>query len=112
MPAVQFDRGALAKWYATQHFKTDPGLRRVYHLPLNAPEREIRLVEINDLIAERDDVLEPIDFGVDPGEDSQHTLVVLDVTPRQWEQIGRDQRQLPPGWSIDDAELLCDDAHE
>ncbi len=33
--------------------------------------------------------LEPIDFGVDTGAESEHKLFVLDVTPAQWEAIRR-----------------------
>lgn len=68
MPATQFDRDTTARWYAVQHMRTDPGVREVFFLPSNAPEREIRLLEINELIATRhDEALEPMDFGVDVG---------------------------------------------
>ena len=102
MPAIQFDRDATARWYAAQHLETDPGIRSVYYLPTNAPDREIRFVEINELVAERnDDALEPVDFGVDTGMDSEHKLLVLDVTPRQWDRIGQAALELPRGWSLD-----------
>lgn len=104
MPALQFDRDSMAKWYARQHLKTDPGVRAIHYLPTDAPEREIRFIEVNALIAELDDhALEPIDFGVDRGMDTEHRLVVLDVTPTQWERIQESPSQLPPGWSLKDA---------
>ena len=31
--------------------------------------------------------MQPIDFGVDIGGEDAHTLMVLDVTPAQWENI-------------------------
>jgi len=100
MPAP-FDRDSLATWYAKQHLKTDPAIRFVYYLPTDAPEREIRFVEINDLVADRnDDTLEPIDFGVDTGMESEHKLLVLDVTPRQWTRIRQPSLPLPQGWSL------------
>lgn len=102
MPAILFDRDAMAQWYAEQHIKTDPGIRSVYYLPQNAPEREIRFVEINALIGDRgDDTLEPIDFGVDFGKETEHKLLVLDVTPDQWERINRSLLPLPLGWSLE-----------
>jgi len=102
MPAIQFDRDSMAKWYAKQHLKTDPGIVSVHYLPKNAGEREIRLIEVNDLLRERtDDALEPIDFGVDTGMDSAHKLFVLDVTPEQWERIRTKTLPLPSGWSLD-----------
>jgi len=104
MPATQFNRDSLAQWYAKQHLKTDPGIQSVYYLPSNAPEREIRFIEINELVADRnDDSLEPIDFGVDMGMDTEHRLFVLDVTPSQWDRIRQSRLALPNGWSLNDA---------
>jgi hypothetical protein len=104
MPATQFEKDATARWYATQHLKTDPGIRSVYYLPTNSPEREIRFIEINGLIGDRDDdTLEPIDFGVDTGMETEHKLLVLDVTPSQWDRIRESSLQLPQGWSLQDA---------
>jgi hypothetical protein len=102
MVTTQFDRNAMACWYATQHLDTDPGIVAVHHLPRNADEREIRLVEVNNLIADQNDgALEPIDFGVDIGTESAHRLFVLDVTPDQWDRIVAGKLALPAGWSID-----------
>jgi hypothetical protein len=104
MPATLFDKTAMAQWYAEQHLKTDPGIRSVYYLPTNAPEREIRFVEVNELIGDRnDDTLEPIDFGVDTGNESEHKLFVLDVTPSQWDRITHSLLSLPKDWSLQNA---------
>jgi hypothetical protein len=101
MPAILFDRDSMAQWYANEHIKTDPGVRSVYYLPTDAPEREIRFIEINDLIGDQnDDALEPIDFGVDRGMETEHTLLVLDVTPNQWDRIMQSSLRLPSGWSL------------
>jgi hypothetical protein len=98
----RFDRNTMANWYATQHLRTDPGVVKIYYLPTNAPEREIRLLEVNELIAEmKDDTLEPIDFGVDVGSENEHKLFVLDVTPSQWDSMHRGTLRLPSGWSLD-----------
>ncbi len=42
-----FDRDKLARWYAQRHYKTDQALHEVVYLPTNAPDREIRLLEVN-----------------------------------------------------------------
>jgi hypothetical protein len=96
----EFDRDRLARWYAQRHYKTDQGIQEVVYLPTMAPEREIRLVEVNGAIAEREAPLEPIDFGVDIGDAEGHTLMVLDVTPAQWKKLGTNKLALPPGWSL------------
>lgn len=104
MPATQFDRDSMACWYAKQHLQTDPGIVSVYFLPTNADEREIRFVEVNELIGDRNDsILEPIDFGIDTGTDTEHKLYVLDVTPGQWGRISTGQLKLPGNWSLDGA---------
>jgi hypothetical protein len=101
MRKTQFNRDEMAKRYANQHLKTDPGIQVVYYLPEDAPEREIRLLEINNMISDREkDALEPIDFGVEIGSATAHTLMVLDITPRQWRKIKSKERQLPEGWSL------------
>ncbi|MFO0946733.1 MAG: hypothetical protein U1D30_12430 [Planctomycetota bacterium] len=101
MPATQFDRNALVEWYAREHLKTDPGILAVHFLPAGADEREIRLIEVNQLMGERtDDSLEPIDFGVDSGTETAHRLLVLDVTPDQWRRITSQQLRLPSNWSL------------
>jgi hypothetical protein len=104
MSTIHFDRNAMAHWYATQHLQTDPGVREIYYLPVNAPSREIRLLEVNELIADmNDDTLEPVDFGVDTGSENEHKLFVLDVTPSQWDSIRRRALRLPAGWSLENA---------
>ncbi|MDY0170098.1 MAG: hypothetical protein RBS80_26375 [Thermoguttaceae bacterium] len=104
MQATDFDRDSMARWYAKQHLNTDPGVCEVYYLPADAPARDIRFVEVNELIADRnDDTLEPVDFGVDMGTESEHRLFVLDVTPSQWDPIRQSSLPLPSGWSLENA---------
>ncbi|GEM_PF-5864186 len=75
----------------------------MFDLHHDAPEREIRFVEVNTLLCEpNNDPLEPVDFGIDTGMESAHKLMVLDVTPQQWEQIRQDTSVLPTGWSVQD----------
>jgi hypothetical protein len=47
MAKAPFDRDAMAKWYANQHLRTDPGVRKIYYLRKGAPDREIRFAEVN-----------------------------------------------------------------
>jgi hypothetical protein len=103
MLATLFDRDAMARWYAQEHISIDPGIRTIYYLT-DAPDREVRFIEVNDLIGVRDDdTLEPIDFGVDTGMETEHKLFVLDVTPDQWERMTNSSLSLPQGWSLKDA---------
>ena len=107
MPENSFDRDHMASWYAHEHLQVDPGVQKIFYLPKDAPDREIRLLEINTLLADRlDSSLEPLDFGVDVGTGEEHTLFVLDVTPRQYDLIERSKLSLPPGWSLNDTTVF------
>ena len=79
MPEDRFSRDDMARSYATRHLRTDGAIRSIYYLPNLAPDREIRLLEINEAIADRDVApLEPIDFGVDVGSETAHRLMVVE----------------------------------
>ncbi|MGO8690166.1 MAG: hypothetical protein ACLQLG_11065 [Thermoguttaceae bacterium] len=104
MSVTHSKKDEAAKWYAERHLYTDPGTRVVYYLPTGAPEREIRLLEVNELIVQREsDPLEPLDFGIDVGGAEPHSLLVVDVTPAQWDRIRSGQLALPAGWSLEGA---------
>ncbi len=93
-----FYRDQQARWYANRHFDFDDGVTRIFYLPTNAPESEIRFLEVNQLIPETPP--EPIDFGIDRYGTNPHTLVVFDVTPSQWDAIQKGEIALPSGWSL------------
>ena len=96
------NRDEMARWYASRHLKTDDAIRSIHYLPKLAPDREIRLLEVNTaIVAGENAPLEPIDFGVDVGSDTAHTLMVLDITPAQWEKIQSEPSLLPDGWTLD-----------
>ena len=102
-----FDRDTMARFYAKRHLKTDAAIRSIYYLPKLAPGREIRLLEINEAIADRDLApLEPIDFGVDVDSVTGHRLMVLDITPAQGDRVRAEQLPLPGGWTLDEAETI------
>ena len=104
MIATQFNPLSWAHTYAQRHLQTDPGICGVYYLPEGASEREIRLVEVNELLAVIEtETNEPIEFGVDREDarsDDAHTVKILDVSPGQWARIGRGELPLPQGWSL------------
>lgn len=103
MVQTGFDRDEMARWYAVQHMRTDPGIGEVYYLPTGAPDHEIRLIEINSRLTVPLDELEPVDFSVDAGDEVEHSLFVLDVTPEQWKRIQANALTLPATWSLTDA---------
>ena len=101
-----FSRDSWAGMYATRHLATDPGIQEICYLQDQSPENEIRLVEVNELLSLREiDHLEPIDFGVDIDGVHPHRLLVLDVTPQEWEQVKGGRLRLPAGWSMNEMKI-------
>jgi adenylosuccinate lyase len=95
-----------AERIAQQHLAADPGIMDVWYLPTNAPGDEIRLVEVNSLLAElADNAIGPVDFELQV-HGSIYRLLVVDVTPAQWErqQTGTSASLLPEGWNLKDAQ--------
>ncbi len=94
----------LARTYAKKHLSVDPAVVEAFYLPEGATDNEIRLVYINDLIPEwMGDQLEPFDFGIDREAEPAHRLLVLDVTPKQWEEIKNGSLLLPNHWTTNSA---------
>ena len=101
MIATQFNPLSWAHTYAQRHLQTDPGICGVYYLPEGASEREIRLIEVNELAAIRDVAeLEPLEYGVDHEGSDAHTVKIVDVSPDQWDRIEQRKLSLPNGWSL------------
>lgn len=97
----EFNRDALARWYATRHLAIEPYIREVVYLPANAPGSEIRLLEVNVRSNVPDDApLEPIDFRADSDLPGEHQLFVADITPGQWERVKAGTLALPAGWVL------------
>jgi len=91
-----------AKTYAQAHYKTDPGLVDVYFVPAPADVREVRLIEVNEMLAEREgDLVEPWVMRADADGDDAHNIAILDVTPSQWKRVSTDGGPLPPGWTLE-----------
>ena len=103
---TDFDRSGMARVYADLHRRIDNGVIDIFHLPTDAPPREVRLLEVNSLIHETIWPLEAIDFGVDIDSENAHTLMVLDITPSQWEAVQAGKLALPQGWTLEGREAM------
>ncbi|WP_337176906.1 hypothetical protein [Paludisphaera sp.] len=105
MATVQFDRDRMARRYVSLNRDLDPGIRKILYLPKDAPDREIRILVVNDLLAEMNDaLLQPVVFGFNLESEEEHRLLMLDVTPSQWEAINRGEIPLPEGWTLEQAD--------
>jgi hypothetical protein len=93
---------------ARSHFDVEPNLRRVFILePVNEqdPEDPIRLLEVVEGTIERG--IEPIAFTADPNRGVDYPLVIVEISPREYEEIRDGKIDLGSrGWSIG-TELLA-----
>jgi hypothetical protein len=94
------NRDEVAAWVARSHLIADSGIREVRYLPKGAPPDEIRMLELNDRLADGESKPEAIDFGLDI-QGTRFRLLVADITTDQFERIQQDPSRLPPGWSLD-----------
>lgn len=105
MIETRFNRNRMARRYALGHLRTEAEVRSIYYLPQGAPDREVRLVEIKDRIAQPED--EPLDFGVAIGPENPHTLLVMQINTARWEAIRSGEASLPDGWTLEGAVRYC-----
>jgi hypothetical protein len=96
----------FAHWIARRHFNIDKGIVRIFYLPTNAPAREVRLLEVNDLAAIPEEApVVAMDFMPDV-EGVDFSLFVADVTPNQYREIEQGRIALPDGWSLKDSQEI------
>ncbi len=98
---IAFSPESWARSYAKSHYETDPGITDIFFIPSEPGEREVRLVEVNDQLAERAaDPSEAWILTIDDEGQVPHKLAIVDVTPNQWIKILSGQLSLPTGWSL------------
>lgn len=91
-------RAAFAIWLALQHLHFDSRLTQIVYFPKDAPDDEVRLLEVNKGLYP--DPGQPI-FAVRTTpitNDLPFHVWVADVTPDEWSQIQTDPGLLPDGW--------------
>ena len=96
------ERAAFASWLARQHLQFDPRLTQVIYLPTNAPDDEVRLLEINTGLfpGPKDSILA---IETTPAmNDLPFRVWVADITPEEWKEIQSGSNLLPQGWELNE----------
>jgi len=95
------ERAAFAEWLARQHLRFDTRLTQIVYLPANAPDDEVRLLEVNTgLFPEPGNPI--VSVETTPAvTDLPFRVWVADVTPDEWQQIQINPGMLPAGWSLE-----------
>ncbi len=95
-------RDEVVSWLAVQHFALSPEITDIYYLRTGAPEKEIRLLEVNRLVGHPEDEIEAVDFGFDI-EGLDYRLLVADISPAEHQRLASGTLKLPGGWALQGA---------
>jgi hypothetical protein len=94
-------KDSFVEWIARHHFAIDKGIKKILYLPTGAPEKEVRLLEVNELAnIPENGTVEAFDFMPDI-EGVDYSLFVADVTPKQLDAIIQGKLLLPKEWRLE-----------
>lgn len=94
---------AVAQRLAEAHYAIEPGIEHIVQL-VASPDQEadlkepIKLLEVNQNTTA--DGVHPIFFGPHAASGVFYPSVIVEVTPGEYEQIQRNQTNLPNGWRL------------
>jgi hypothetical protein len=99
---VTRSKSEIAKNLAQAHFRNEPKLKHVRLLePLNEgdPRDPIKLLEVVEGTIERG--IEPIAFPANPGLGIDYPVLIIEVSPREYQDILNDVAALSSrGWTM------------
>jgi hypothetical protein len=102
-----FDPRSLAQAYARSHKATDSAIVDAYYFPADPDDRIVRILYVNNLIAERNTApMEPYACGVDDELGSRHEVQIIDLSARQFEDLEAGRLKIADGWNTDIKERL------
>ena len=95
-------KSETAEILAKAHLQVEPNLRHVFVLePMNeeAPDEPITLLEVVEGTIERG--IEPIAFTADPARGIQYPSVIVEVSPREYDEIRNNRLDISShGWTL------------
>lgn len=100
---LTLSRDDCALGIARAHAEIDDGLLRAYRIfsaedRIESADVPIRILEVSeDAISAG---ILPVGFGSDPGSGIPYPLVVVQVTPSEFERLLADDLHLPEGWTL------------
>jgi hypothetical protein len=87
---------------AQKHFAAEPYLRRIFLLePLGEedPDEPVKLLEVMEGALERG--IQPMGFVADPAHGIEHPVVIVEISPHEYEALRQGKLALDSeGWSI------------
>ncbi len=104
MKATKLGKDEVAERLAQIHYKIEPGMLEIYRLRLpkknaeNHAQEPIKLLEVNEDTVPTG--IMPLLFGPIPERGIHYTSVIVEVTPREFQQIKAKRLKLPNGWTM------------
>ncbi len=97
MPTKDEEAAALAQ----THYDVESGLTHVFRLISDGeaeimPSEPIKLLEVNEHTVPSG--ILPIHFGPSPASGLHYPMVILEVTPEEYQKIQSEELTLPHGW--------------
>ena len=97
-------REQAAQDLAEAHYSMDRSVRQIYRLVgdhEDAPQEPLKLLEVNaDTLPAG---IVPVALGAIPSQGIAFPVVVVEITPTEFEQLERGELPLPHGWRRDGA---------
>ena len=101
------DKNEEARTMAETHYAVDTGITQIFRITGSAeaelrPDEPIKLLEVNECTIPSG--VMPLHFAASPARGRYFPLVVIEVTPDEFQQIQTRNLPLPDGWQV--GELL------
>ncbi|HEY7118345.1 MAG TPA: hypothetical protein VH475_17280 [Tepidisphaeraceae bacterium] len=96
-------KDAVAQRLAQAHFEVEPGIVRIVRLLApegheNDPAEPIKLLEVNQNTTAHGII--PVHFGPHSASGICYPSMIVEVTPKEFEQIRQDPTRLPNEWRL------------
>lgn len=97
-------REEAARRLASFHYEFEPDMQEIFRLrgpdERNGAEEPIKLLEINS--ATIPSGILPLGFGADPHGDVPYPMIIIEITPEEFEAVKSGRLPLPEGWVLDE----------
>ena len=90
-----------AQLLADAHFRLDQGITRIFRIvePNEANDlRPVKLLEVNPMTTEVG--ISPVGLTADPARGVFYSVVVIEISPNEFERLQRGQLMLPHDWQL------------
>jgi hypothetical protein len=97
------DKSEVARRLAESHYRTDATIVQIIRLSTGdeaeqSPDEPVKLLEVNEATVESG--ILPLGFNAHPESGIDYPCVIVEVTPREFEEINKGNLRLPNGWQM------------